>query len=137
MYEFSFKDKNIKHPTIICDIKQPAISGQDFVIRHDYKNMEVKPGNNLYPCWIKGEADMVCTVHIKEDTEIPPLSGNLVPVTVTGLQHLRTAGLVDGNKILHNQLVITPGKIDIEMEFQLYRLSIYLVKQCSYIQARD
>ena len=25
MYEFSFKDQNIKHPTIICDIQQPAI----------------------------------------------------------------------------------------------------------------
>lgn len=58
-FEITFKDQKKKQQTaIICDIEQPAILGQDFLIKNvdriDYRKMEIKVGNNSLPCWIKG-----------------------------------------------------------------------------------
>lgn len=85
-FEITFKDQKEQQTAIICDIELPAILGQDFLIRNvdriDYRKMEMKVGNSLLPCWVNGEAEAVCAVHVTEFTTIPPLTGKLVSVSI-------------------------------------------------------
>lgn len=91
-FEITFKDQKEQQTAIICDIELPAILGQDFLIRNvdriDYRKMEMKVGNSLLPCWVKGEAEAVCAVHVTKFTTIPPLTGKLVSVSIPNSDHL-------------------------------------------------
>lgn len=115
-FEITFKDQKKNQTAIICDIEQPAILGQDFLIKNvdriDYRKMEIKVGNNSLPCWVKGEAEAVCAVHVAEFTTIPPLTGKLVQVSIPNSDHLSPIGLIDRNRILRSQIMVTPGLID-------------------------
>lgn len=112
-FEITFKDQKEQQTAIICDIELPAILGQDFLIRNvdriDYRKMEMKVGNSLLPCWVNGEAEAVCAVHVTEFTTIPPLTGKLVSVSIPNLDHLSPIGLIDRNGILRSQIMVTPG----------------------------
>lgn len=116
-FEITFKDQKEQQTAIICDIEQPAILGQDFLIRNvnriDYRKMEIKVGNNSLPCWVKGEAEAVCAVHVAEFTTIPPLTGKLVQVSIPNSGHLSPIGLIDRNRIFRSQIMVTPGLIDV------------------------
>lgn len=116
-FEITFKDQKEQQTAIICNIEQPAILGQDFLIRNvdriDYRKMEMKVGNSLLPCWVKGEAETVCAVHVTEFTTVPPMTGKLVPVSIPNSDHLSPIGLIDRNRILRNQIMVTPGLIDV------------------------
>lgn len=112
-FEITFKDQKEQQTAIICDIELPAILGQDFLTRNvdriDYRKMEMKVGNSLLPCWVNGEAEAVCAVHVTEFTTIPPLTGKLVSVSIPNSDHLSPIGLIDRNGILRSQSMVTPG----------------------------
>lgn len=102
-FEITFKDQKEQQTAIICNIEQPAILGQDFLIRNvdriDYRKMEMKVGNSLLPCYVKGEAETVCAVHVTEFTTVPPMTGKLVPVSIPNSDHLSPIGLIDRNRM--------------------------------------
>lgn len=107
-FEITFNDHKEQQTAIICNIKQPAILGQNFLIRNvdriDYRKVDMKVGNSLLPCWVKDEAENVYAVHATEFTTIPPLTGKRVPVSIPNSDHLSPIGLIDRNRTLRNQI---------------------------------
>ena len=89
----NFEKETFEHSVIICDILPEGILGQDFVVveecnQIDYCRLKLSTYTVDIPCWIGGEAEMVCYVQLNETIVIRPVSKMFNPVNIPKCEHL-------------------------------------------------
>ncbi|CAG2257611.1 unnamed protein product [Mytilus edulis] len=105
---------------LVCDIKQDAILGQDFLLDHidkiDYKRQILSTKDTDIRCWIGGEANAICRVIVKETVTLPGKSKMLIPVIIENAEHLGPLGYVDKTQKKETEHNITRGILDPHQE---------------------
>ncbi|CAC5418989.1 unnamed protein product [Mytilus coruscus] len=105
---------------LVCDIKQDAILGQNFLLDHidkiDYKRQVLSTKDIDIHCWIGGEANATCRVIAKETVTFPGKSKMLIPVLIENAEHLGPLGYVDKTQKKETELNITRGILDPHQE---------------------
>ncbi|CAC5404150.1 unnamed protein product [Mytilus coruscus] len=105
---------------LVCDIKQDAILGQDFLLDHidkiDYKRQILSTKDTDIQCWIGGEANVICRVIVKETVTLPGKSKLLIPVLIENAEHLEPLRYVDKTQKKETELNITRGILDPRQE---------------------
>ena len=113
-----FCDKIFEHNVLICDILPEGILGQDFLLKYvlkiDYKKLCLCLETMKIPCWIGGEAEMVCLVQARETIQIPPESQVFIPVNIPKIECLSRFGVLEPSVDLFEtcEITLTPGIID-------------------------
>ncbi|CAC5375367.1 unnamed protein product [Mytilus coruscus] len=101
---------------LVCNIKQDAILGQDFLLDHkdkiDYKRQILSTKDTDIRCWIGGEANAICRVIAKETLTLPGKSKMLIPVIIENAEHLGPLGYVDKTQKKETEHKITRGILD-------------------------
>jgi hypothetical protein len=66
------------------------------------------------PCWIGGEAEMVCLVQAREIIQIPAKLQIFIPVNILKIECLSRYGVLEPSVDLFEtcEIIITPGIID-------------------------
>ncbi|CAG2221022.1 unnamed protein product [Mytilus edulis] len=105
---------------LVCDIKQDAILGQDFLLDHidkiDYKRQILSTKDTDIRCWIGGEANAICRVIVNETVTLPGKSKMLLPVIIENAEHLGPLGYVDKTQKKETEHIITRGILDPHQE---------------------
>ena len=85
-----------------------------YVLKIDYRKLCLCLETIEIPCWIGGEAEMVCLVQARETIQIPPESQICIPVTIRKIECLGRYGVLEPNVDLFEtcEITLTPGIID-------------------------
>ncbi|CAG2220985.1 unnamed protein product [Mytilus edulis] len=116
----NFRTADFNTEFLVCDIKQDAILGQDFLLDHidkiDYKRQILSTKDTDIRCWIGGEANAICRVIVKETVTLPGKSKMLIPVIIENAEHLGPLGYVDKTQKKETEHNITRGILDPHQE---------------------
>jgi len=116
--KINFEKETFEHSVIICDILPEGILGQDFLLKNvtkiDYCKLKLSTYTVDIPCWIGGEAEMVCYIQSNETIVIPPDSKMFIPVNIPKCEHLSKFRVLEPSvePFEGNDIAITPGVID-------------------------
>ena len=119
----SFDGNHVLHSVIVCDITPEGILGQDFLLKHiktwdlDVPCLRTRQ-NTVIPLATGGETQTVCSVLIKDKTQIPPRSVCFVPVDIVNCQNLAANGYVEGicSETSPDQMTVVPGIVNPHQE---------------------
>lgn len=104
--------------SLVCNIQQEVILGQDFLLTHidkiDYKRQMLTMNNEQINCWIGGEANAKCRVIVHETVTIPGKSKMIIPITIENSEHLGPFGYIEPKDKPERQerIYITRGVLD-------------------------
>ena len=113
-----FSDNIFEHNVLVCDILPEGILGQYFLLQYVLKIDNRKLCRCLeimeIPCWIGGEAEMVCLVQAREIIQIPAKLQIFIPVNILKIECLSRYGVLEPSVDLFEtcEIIITPGIID-------------------------
>ena len=111
-----FNGKIFSQRSVICDIGQDGILGQDFLLRYvskiNYKHYLLHTDQGDIQCQIYGKTDMTCRIEVRRTTIVPPHSGIWLPVDIPGCEGLTTYGYAEPVQNKHN-LSMIPGVLDL------------------------
>ena len=119
----SFDGNNVLHRFIVCDITPEGILGQDFLLKHfkmwdlDVPCLRTRQ-NTVIPLATGGETQTVCSVLIRDKTQLPPRSVCFVPVDIVNGQNLAANGDVEGicSETSPDQMTVVPGIVNPHQE---------------------
>jgi hypothetical protein len=120
-----FCDKIVEHNVLVCDILPEGILGQYFLLKYvlkiDYRKLCLCLETMEIPCWIGGEAEMVCSVQARETIQIPPESHIFIPVNIPKIECLSRYGVLEPSVDLFEtcEITLTPGIIDTQAREQI------------------
>ena len=110
--KINFEKETFEHSVIICDILPEVILGQEFLLlknvtKIDYCRLKLSTYAVDIPCWIGGEAEMVCYVQSNETIVIQSDSKMFIPVNIPKCEHLSKFGVLEPSVELSMRLTRT------------------------------
>ena len=109
-----FYDKIFSQKSVICDIGQDSILGQDFLLSYvskiNYKQYLLHIDQSGIHCQIYGNTDMTCRIEVRRTTIVPPHSRIWLPVDIPRCEGLTKYGYAEPVLNKHNLSMISGFK---------------------------